>query len=117
MGVAGHLEAAAVDAGRFEPVDLGEQDAGVDHHAVADHRCHVVVEDTRRDELQGEALAVDHDGVPGVVAALVADDHRHLLGQEVGELALALVSPLGADDDGGGHGPDVSQTGPLGRPS
>ena len=54
-------------------------------------------------QLEGEALAVDDDGVAGVVAALVADDHVHLLGEEVGELALALVAPLGADHDGGRH--------------
>ena len=54
-------------------------------------------------ELEGEALAVDHEGVAGVVAALVADDQVHLLGDEVGELALALVAPLGADDDGRWH--------------
>src|SRR5688500_720926 len=35
----------------------------------------------------------------GVVAALVAHDHRDLLGQEVGRLALALVAPLEPDDD------------------
>ena len=45
----------------------------------------------------------DDDRVPGVVAALVADDHVHLAGQDVGELALALVAPLGPDDHGGRH--------------
>src|SRR6185295_13081444 len=39
----------------------------------------------------------------GVVAALVADHHRGLLGQEVGRLALALVAPLQPDDHGGRH--------------
>ena len=86
-----------------ERVELGQQHAGVDHHPVADDRRDVVVEDAARHQLEGEGLAVDHDGVAGVVAALVADDHLHLLGQEVGELALALVAPLGPDDDGCGH--------------
>jgi hypothetical protein len=49
-------------------------------------------------ELQLEHLAVDDDGVPGVVAALIADAHRGFLGEEVGEAALALVAPLHADD-------------------
>ena len=39
----------------------------------------------------------------GVVAALVADDGRDVLGQGVGGLAFALVAPLQADDHGGGH--------------
>ena len=42
-------------------------------------------------------------GVPGVVAALVAGDDGERLGEQVDDLALALVAPLGADDDGGGR--------------
>jgi hypothetical protein len=34
----------------------------------------------------------------GVVAALEADDHVRVLGKEVGDLSLALVAPLGAND-------------------
>ena len=83
----------------LERVDLGEQHDRVDHDAVADDRRDVVVQHARRHELEGERLAVDHQGVAGVVAALVADDHRHLLGDEVGQLALALVAPLGAHHD------------------
>ena len=55
----------------------------------------MVVEDPAGHQLEGEALSVDHDRVPGVVAALVADHQVHLLGDEVGELPLALVAPLG----------------------
>ena len=84
----------------LERVDLVEQDPGVDDDAVADHRGHRGVEHPRGHELQREGLAVDDDAVPRVVAALVADDDVHLLGEEVGELALALVTPLGADHDG-----------------
>src|SRR5215217_5354812 len=41
--------------------------------------------------------------VASVVAALVADHDLHLLGEQIGQLALALVAPLGADDHGTGH--------------
>ena len=105
MGVAADLAGGCCRRpSRLEHVELGEQHARIDHDAVADDRRDVVVEDAARDELQGEGLAVDDDRVPGVVAALVADDQVHLLGDEVGELALALVTPLGTDDDGRGHG-------------
>ena len=40
----------------------------------------------------------------GVVAALEADHHVGPLGEEIGDLALPLVSPLGPDDDDAGHG-------------
>ena len=95
-----------------ERVELGQEHAGVDHHAVADDRGDVGVEHPARHELQGEGLAVDHHRVPGVVAALVADDHVHVPGQQVGELALALVAPLGPDDHGCGHALLLRQTAP-----
>ncbi len=79
------------------------QHGRVDHHPVGDHGGDVVVEDPAGYELEGEGLAVDHEGVPRVVAALVPDDHRHLLGDEVGELPLAFVTPLRTDDYGRRH--------------
>ena len=48
--------------------------------------------------MQLEGPAFVDDGVPGVVAALVADDEIRLLRQEVRDLALAFVAPLGTDD-------------------
>ena len=89
----------------LEAVELGQEHARVDHHAVADHRHDVVVEDAARHQLQGEGLPVDDDRVAGVVAALVAHDDLHLFGEQVGELALALVAPLGPHDHRCGHAP------------
>ena len=103
MGVAAHPQPRAVDAAALEHGDLVQQDLGVDDHTIADERGDVVVQDTTRHELQREGLAVDHQGVAGIVAALIPDDHLHLFGEEVGEFALSLVAPLGADDHGGGH--------------
>ncbi len=99
VGVARHLEAGAVDAPPLQHLLLLEKHERVDDHAVADDRHDVVVEHPARDELDRELLTVDDDGVSRVVAALIADDHRHFLGEEVGELALPLVSPLRSDDD------------------
>src|SRR4051794_632818 len=60
-----------------------------------------------------EDLVAEHQRVAGVVAALVANDERGLLGQEVGRLALALVAPLEPDDHGCRHQPTLrSCTGP-----
>ena len=88
---------------RLEHVELGDQHRGIDDHAVADHRRDVRVEHAARHELEREHLAVDHDAVAGVVAALVAHDELALLRQVVGEAALALVAPLGADDHRARH--------------
>ena len=103
VGVAPDLHAGRVDALALEHVELGDQHAGVDDDPVADHGGDVVVEHAGGHQLEGEGLAVDHDGVAGVVPALVADHQVHLLGDEVGELPLALIAPLGPDDDGRWH--------------
>ena len=46
----------------------------------------------------------DADGVAGVVAAVVAGHDLDLLREQVHDLALAFVAPLGADDHDVGHG-------------
>jgi hypothetical protein len=116
-----HVRAAAdpdlraVDALRREHVELRDEGRGVDHHAVADDRRDVRVHDAGRAELELHGLAADHDRVPRVVAALVAHDHRDLLREEVGRLALALVAPLEADDHRRGHRPppDMKRPRPM----
>ena len=55
---------------------------------------------------QRPAVRGDHR-VPGVVAAGVAHDVVDPLTQQVGNLALALVAPLSADDDDSWHGPSL----------
>ena len=42
--------------------------------------------------------------MPGVVAPLISDHVGHAVREVVGDLALALVPPLGPDDDGCWHG-------------
>ena len=46
---------------------------------------------------------VADDRVAGVVAALEADDDVGVLGEQVDDLALALIAPLGADDHDAWH--------------
>jgi hypothetical protein len=85
-----------------EAVELG-QGRRVDDDARSDDRGDVRVEHARGNEVELEHLVAEHDRVARVVAALVAHDHRHLLGQEVGRLALALIAPLEPDDHRGRH--------------
>ena len=103
VGVPADPDLGRVDPPLGEHVQLGDQGRRVDHHARPDHAADVRVEHARRDEVELEHLVAQDDRVAGVVATLVADGHGHLLGQEVGRLALALVAPLEADDHGGGH--------------
>ena len=78
---------------------------GVDHAAGADHRG-LARDDAARGLADLERLAAGDDGVPGVRPALVAADHIRALREQVDDLALALVAPLRADDDGRWHAPE-----------
>ncbi len=78
---------------------LGQQRLERQHHAVADEAAHVLAQDAGGNQRQDGLLAADHQGVAGVVAALEARHRGDALGEQVDDLALALVAPLGADDD------------------
>ena len=49
--------------------------------------------------MQDRFLAADHQRVPGVVAALETHDRFRAIGEQVDDLSLALITPLGANDD------------------
>ena len=59
----------------------------------------------------GHTVVVGDDRVPRVRAAVVAADEIGVLREQVDDLALALVAPLGADDDGAGHARSLSRPG------
>ena len=77
--------------------------ARVEDDAVADHADLVRVEDPGGDQVELELLAVADDRVAGVVAALEADDHVGAVGEQVDDLPLPLVAPLGSDYDQAWH--------------
>ena len=104
VGVAGHDQARDVDAQRAELGHLFDQMARVHDHAAGDHGRDVVIEDARRDELELQQAPLGDHRVARVVAALIADDEVHPVGEVVDRLALALVPPLGPEHDRGWHG-------------
>src|SRR5712692_11225542 len=86
------------DALRDEPIRLFEESFRIDHHAVAQHAGLALVNDSGRQQMQHERSVADLDRMPGVVAALVADYDVEALGEQIDNLALAFIAPLGADD-------------------
>ena len=99
-----------VDTLRSDRLDLVQQMPGVQHHAVADHAQLAAAHHARGQRVQLVDLAVDHQRVPGVMAALKARDHIRPLAQPVHDLAFTLVAPLGADHNDIGHqGPPISE--------
>ncbi len=86
-------------------VGLGQQRLEGNDDAVADKAAHAIAQHARRDQRQHGLHAVDHERVAGIVPALEPRDGRDTLGQQVDDLALALIAPLGADyDDESTHG-------------
>ena len=82
----------------FQLVDLGDQRMRIEHHAIADDRELSRPHHAGGQQAQLEGDAVDDERVPGIVAALEADDDVGALRQPVDDLSLALVAPLRADD-------------------
>jgi hypothetical protein len=90
---------AHLDAAGFEGADLGQQVVRVEHHAIADETGHALAHDARGHEVELVFGLADHQRVTGVVAALEAHHALGVVGQPIDDLALAFVTPLGADDD------------------
>ncbi|MNN36649.1 hypothetical protein D3C81_1505520 [compost metagenome] len=82
-------------AGGFQLGDFLLQRGRRDHHAVADQAQRIVTQDARRDQVQDGLLAVDDQGVAGIVAALEAHDRADFLSEQIDDLALAFIAPLG----------------------
>ena len=87
----------------LQSLDLGQENRRIDHHTRADQVHRRRVQDARRHDVQDRRLAVHHEGVAGVVAALEARDEIGARREPVDDLALSLVAPLGADCDDGRH--------------
>jgi hypothetical protein len=70
------------------------QDFKIDHHPGRQDRGASWVEHTRWEEMNSELLPpIDH-GVSSIRPTVEPHDHIALFGQEMGDFALALISPL-----------------------
>ena len=96
---------ADLDAERLELPGLPLEGDRVHHDAVADHAEDPRVQDAGGDEVQHELLPGDDHGVAGVVPAVVAGHHLDPRREQVHDLPLAFVAPLGAGDHDVGHVP------------
>ena len=96
----GNLQAAGhVDAGGLQFVDFLQQRFRRQHHAIADKAGLARMQHAGRNQAQHGFLAIHHQGVASVVAALEAHHALGVIGQPVNNLAFAFVTPLGADHD------------------
>ncbi len=100
MGAPTHADPALeVDAARREGVVLLEELVDVQHDTVAEQASLAGMQDPRGDLVEDELLLPHVNGVARVGATLVASHDVDVLGENVHDLAFALVAPLAADDD------------------
>ena len=104
VGRGGQLQALHADAVLGQHVQLAQHHARIHHGAGADQAGGIRIKDAGWNQVQLEHLVVHHDGVTGIHTALVAHDHIGRTTEEIGDLALPLVTPLSTDDDNVGQG-------------
>ena len=115
VGGGGHLQATGVNVIAGQHRQLAQQHLGIDHRAGSDQAGGIGVKDSRGDQVQLEHLTIDNDGVPGVDTTLITHDDVSRAAEQIGDLSLALVTPLSTDDDNvgqskGDSGPQSEQS-------
>ena len=90
-------------AGR-ELVELLDHAGRIEHHAAGDDARHAGRQNAAGQQRKLVDLVADDDRVPGVRAALIANDEVVLAGQQVDDLALGFVAPLQTDNASSRHG-------------
>ena len=82
-----------------EFVDFAEESFRGEDNAVADIAGARSMHDARGDQTQDGLLAVNDEGMPGIMAAVEAHHPGSLFRQPIDDFALAFVAPLSADHD------------------
>ena len=104
VGISADDELGDIHSAGTQRIELLEQHLDVDDDAVRDDRNDSLGQDAARQQVQRILLVADDDRVTGVVATVELHDVVDATAKKVGGLALAFVSPLGADDDDSWHG-------------
>src|SRR6516162_9515068 len=81
-----------IDSQLTQAIHLGYKRDWIDNHAVSDHADFAVPQDSRRNQMQHIFHAAVDDCVPGIIAALAADNDVRPGSKHVDNLAFALVA-------------------------
>jgi hypothetical protein len=82
-----------------ERLQFLEEAGHMDDAAAADDVDAAGVDETGGENVEVVCDTIGDDGVSGVVTTLSAAAQLRFVGKDIGELALAFVAPLGAEDD------------------
>jgi hypothetical protein len=88
------------DALRAQRVHFAHEGEWIEHDAVANYTAAAFAQHSARYELKNELLAVDSDGVPGIVSAGITSYDFEAFRKNVNDFAFAFIAPLSADDNG-----------------
>src|SRR5690554_1613671 len=95
-GQADFQAVANPDAVFLEPAYFPEQCLRRQNHSITDQALDIFAQDTGGDQVQSGFPAVDYQGMARIVPPLKPHNGRDLIGQQINDLALALITPLGA---------------------
>src|SRR5512142_1386731 len=88
VGAVGEEEVAVdLDAGFAQGADFFHEGKWVEDNAISDDGFAAVAQDAAWDELEDELLAMNSDGVTGVVSAGVARHDPEIIGEDVDDFA------------------------------
>src|SRR6476660_8935987 len=94
MSAVADEEAGYVNACLGEGTHFFEEDARVDHYAVAYDGDSVLVEDAGRNQALAEGAVLVDDSVTCVGSAVAARDYACLLAKQVNDFSFTLIAPL-----------------------
>jgi hypothetical protein len=83
-----------------QSTSLFQECEGIKDNAISNDAAATGAQHAARDELQDKLLAVNDDGVAGVVSAGVTGYNRKVFRENVDDLAFAFIAPLGANESG-----------------
>ena len=101
-GLVGELQVFGADlhAAGLDGLHLIREVVEVDDHTGAQHTGDIRVQDAGGQKVQDELALFGDDGVPGIVAALIAGNDIGVFGQQVDDAAFALIAPIDSSNSG-----------------
>ena len=98
-----HFQTCSGDSTRFKRINFFEECGEVNDNSVANHWRDGVIEDATGRQLQSVFLVANNNCVTRIVSALIASNDAVRCGEEVNDLGLAFIAPLGTYNNGDSH--------------
>src|SRR5258708_9549248 len=95
MSAVGNKEIAIhFHAGVTQHSNFFQESQRIEHHPVANHGATASAQHSARNHLENKFLALDNDGMAGVVYSGVTANNAKVLGNDVNEFAFDFIHPI-----------------------